>query len=106
MRDASERAPRPGRAPERVAYFSIPIAGFRSILTGWAIHKPMQLSWLAALFGGFGKARLWHFWLMCTVVLFGVPHVVLVFADGWDTLRSMITGWSTRLRDGSPTNEP
>jgi hypothetical protein len=26
-----------------------------------------------------------------------VPHVILVFADGWDTLRSMIVGWSTRV---------
>jgi hypothetical protein len=25
-----------------------------------------------------------------------VPHVILVFADGWDTLRSMIVGWSMR----------
>jgi hypothetical protein len=23
--------------------------------------------------------------------------VFLVFADGWDTLRSMIVGWSTRV---------
>jgi len=26
-----------------------------------------------------------------------VPHVILFFADGWDTLRSMIVGWSTRV---------
>jgi thiosulfate reductase cytochrome b subunit len=91
---------------QRVAYFAVPVAGFLSVLTGWAIHKPMQLSWLAALFGGFARARVWHFWLMCTFVLFVGPHVILVFADGWDTLRSMITGWSTRLGDGSPTNEP
>jgi hypothetical protein len=25
-------------------------------------------------------------------------HLVLVIADGWDTLRSMITGWSTKLK--------
>jgi len=91
---------------QRAAYFSIPIAGLLSVLTGWAIHKPMQLSWLAALFGGFGRARVWHFWLMCTFVLFVIPHVILVFADGWDTLRSMISGWSTRLRYGISTNEP
>jgi thiosulfate reductase cytochrome b subunit len=39
----------------------------------------------------------WHFWLMLFFVVFVIPHVVLVIADGWDTLRSMITGWSTRL---------
>jgi hypothetical protein len=38
----------------------------------------------------------WHFWLMWLFIFFVVPHVILVFADGWDTLRSMIVGWSTR----------
>ena len=51
--------------PQRLAYFSIPIAGLLSVLSGWAVHKPTQLSWLAAIFGGFDSARVWHFWLMC-----------------------------------------
>ena len=83
-------------ALQRTAYFSIPVAGFLSAATGWAIHKPMQLHWLAALFGGFDAARVWHFWLMWLFLFFVVPHVILVFADGWDTLRSMIVGWSTK----------
>jgi thiosulfate reductase cytochrome b subunit len=57
----------------------------------------MQLHWLAAFFGGYNAARVWHFWLMWIYILFVVPHVILVFADGWDTLRSMIVGWSTRV---------
>jgi thiosulfate reductase cytochrome b subunit len=85
-------------ALQRAAYFSIPVAGFLSVTTGWAIHKPMQLDWLAALFGGFDAARVWHFWLMWLFVFFVVPHVILVFADGWDTLPSMIVGWSTRVK--------
>jgi thiosulfate reductase cytochrome b subunit len=85
-------------ALQRAAYFSVPVAGFLSIVTGWAIHKPMQLHWLAALFGGYNAARVWHFWLMWVYILFVVPHVILVFADGWDTLRSMIVGWSTRVK--------
>jgi thiosulfate reductase cytochrome b subunit len=84
-------------ALQRTAYFSIPAAGFLSIATGWAIHKPMQLHWLAALFGGFDTARVWHFWLMWLFIFFVVPHVILVFADGWDTLRSMIVGWSSKV---------
>jgi thiosulfate reductase cytochrome b subunit len=83
-------------ALQRVAYFSVPVAGLLSVLTGWAIHKPMQLHWLTAIFGGYDKARAWHFWLMWLFILFVVPHVILVLADGWDTLRSMIVGWSTR----------
>jgi thiosulfate reductase cytochrome b subunit len=85
-------------ALQRAAYFSIPLAGLLSVTTGWAIHKPMQLHWVAALFGGFAAARVWHFWLMWFFIFFLVPHVILVFADGWDTLRSMIVGWSTRVK--------
>jgi thiosulfate reductase cytochrome b subunit len=81
---------------QRAAYFSVWAAGVLSVLTGWAIHKPMQLHWLTAMFAGYDKARIWHFWLMWFFILFVVPHVILVLADGWDTLRSMITGWSTR----------
>ena len=84
-------------ALQRLAYFSVPVAGLLSVLTGWAIHKPMQLYWLTAIFGGYDKARVWHFWLMWVFLLFVVPHVILVLADGWDTLRSMIVGWSTRV---------
>jgi len=91
---------------QRLAYFSIPIAGLLSVVTGWAIHKPMQLSWLAALLGGFDRARVWHFWLMCLFITFVVPHVILVFAAGWDTARSMITGWSKRWEMGGQSHEP
>jgi thiosulfate reductase cytochrome b subunit len=55
-----------------------------------------MLHWLAALFGGFDAARVWHFWLMWLFLLFVVPQVILVLADGWDTLRGMIVGWSTK----------
>ena len=85
-------------ALQREAYFSVPLAGLVSVLTGWAIHKPMQLHWLTWIFGGYDKARIWHFWLMWVFILFVVPHVILVLADGWDTLRSMIVGWSTRAK--------
>jgi thiosulfate reductase cytochrome b subunit len=93
-------------ALQRAAYFSVPLAGCLSVATGWAIHKPMQFQSLAAIFGGFDAARSWHFWLMWVFILFVVPHVILVFADGWDTLRSMIVGWSARVkRSEVTTNE-
>jgi thiosulfate reductase cytochrome b subunit len=84
-------------ALQRAAYLSVPIAGFLSIATGWAIHKPMQFQSLAAVFGGFDAARVGHFWLMWIFILFVIPHLILVFADGWDTLRGMIVGWSARV---------
>ena len=43
------------------------------------------------------------FRLVCMLALGGfiVPHVVLAIADGWDTLRSMVTGWSARVKEKS-----
>jgi hypothetical protein len=34
---------------------------------------------------------------MWVFIFFALPHVILGFADGWDTLRSMIVGWSARV---------
>jgi thiosulfate reductase cytochrome b subunit len=34
-----------------------------------------------AIFGGYDKARIWHFWLMWLFILFVVLHVVLVLAE-------------------------
>jgi thiosulfate reductase cytochrome b subunit len=65
---------------------------------GLGDSQAMQFHWLTALFGGYNAARIWHFWLMWLCILFVVPHVILVFADGWGTLRSMIVGWSTRVK--------
>jgi thiosulfate reductase cytochrome b subunit len=84
-------------ALQRGAYFLVPLVALLSVLTGWALHKPMQLHWLATLFGGYDTARVLHFSLLCVYPLFLIPHLVLVFADGWNTLRSMIVGWSARL---------
>jgi len=83
---------------QRFAYFCVAVAGFLAVATGWAIHKPAQLSWLTAIFGGFDNARVWHFWLMLFFMVFVIPHLVLVIAGGWDTLRSMVTGWSTKFK--------
>lgn len=86
-------------ALQKTAYASVSVAGVLVTLSGWAIHKPAQLYWLTAAFGGYNAARVWHFCLMCFFILFVVPHVVLVIADGWDTMRSMITGWSSKIEE-------
>ena len=93
-------------ALQRLAYASMPLVGLLSVLTGWAIHKPSQLGWLAALFGGYDYARVWHFWLLWVFVAFVIPHVVLVAADGWDTFRSMIVGWSERTGEEHARRPP
>lgn len=87
-------------ALQKLGYFSMPVFGGLAVATGWAIHKPAQLGWLERAFGGYDRARLWHFLLLWVFLGFVVPHVVLVVADGWDTFRSMVVGWSARVKDG------
>ena len=86
-------------ALQRGAYFTMPLVGLLVVLSGWAMHKPSQLGWLERAFGGYDGARIVHFACMIVLGSFVVPHVILVVADGWDTFRSMITGWSKRVRD-------
>ncbi len=85
-------------ALQRAAYLSMPVFGTLAVLSGWAMHKPVQLSALERLFGSYDGARVVHFVCMVALGGFLVPHVVLVITDGWDTFRSMVTGWSARLR--------
>jgi TRAP-type mannitol/chloroaromatic compound transport system permease small subunit len=49
---------------------------------------------------------------MIYYVLFLIPHVILVLVDGWDTMRSMIVGWSEKTAElpigatPAPTPDP
>ena len=64
-----------------------------SVLTGLSVWKPIQLSWLTTLFGGFQAARYWHFWAVWLFVGFIVTHVFMVFVADPASFRAMITGW-------------
>jgi len=77
---------------QRIAYMSVILMGAGSVLTGIAIYKPLQLSWLTALFGGYEWARWLHFWLTICFVLFFLVHIVQVALAGWRNFNSMITG--------------
>ncbi|HTO91612.1 MAG TPA: cytochrome b/b6 domain-containing protein [Candidatus Sulfotelmatobacter sp.] len=85
-------------ALQRSAYFSMPILGTLAMLSGWAMHKPVQIGWLELLFVNYDGARIVHFACMLALGGFIVPHVVLAIADGWDTVRSMVVGWSKRVK--------
>lgn len=86
-------------ALQRAAYFSMPVFGILVVLSGWAMHKPVQLGWIERLFVSYDGARVVHFVCMVAFAGFVVPHVALAIADGWDTLRSMVVGWSARVKD-------
>lgn len=85
-------------ALQRGAYFTMPLVGLLVVLSGWAMHHPATLGPLELLFGSYDIARIVHFACMAVLGSFMLPHVILVAADGFDTFRSMITGWSTRLK--------
>jgi Ni/Fe-hydrogenase b-type cytochrome subunit len=78
---------------QKCAYTFAICLGVLSVLTGLAIWKPVQFSWLAWLMGGFHLARLWHFLIMWALLAFVFGHLVMVVLHGWDNFISMLTGW-------------
>jgi thiosulfate reductase cytochrome b subunit len=88
---------------QKAAYTGIVILGAISVLSGFAIYKPVQLWWLTALFGGYELARYWHFVSVWIFVGFTLLHVVLVLTVDPASLRSMVTGW---YRGRFPSHDP
>lgn len=78
-------------AVQKALYIGVLLAIVLVIVSGFAIWKPVQLSWLTALFGGFQGARLVHFLAMAGIVAFTVVHVVMALLVP-RTLRAMIRG--------------
>jgi thiosulfate reductase cytochrome b subunit len=89
-------------ALQKGAYTFIVVLGALSVLTGFAIYKPVQLAWLTALFGGYELTRYWHFWAVWIFIAFTVLHVALVFLVDPASLRAMITG---RYRGRFPSHD-
>ena len=80
-------------ALQKQAYTTVVILGVLSVLTGFVMWKPVQLSELAWLMGGFHWARLWHFLIMVAIAMFIAGHLVMVALHGWQNFISMFTGW-------------
>jgi len=80
-------------AAQQISYTAIVLMGMASVVTGLAIYKPMQLSWLAFLLGGYEAARLWHFLLTLGYVAFFLVHIAQVVRAGWSNFRSMVMGY-------------
>jgi thiosulfate reductase cytochrome b subunit len=79
---------------QRIAYTAVIVMAAGSVVTGLAIYKPAQLSWLSGLLGGYPTARWIHFWLMMGFLGFFGVHIVQVIRAGWDNFRSMVAGYS------------
>jgi thiosulfate reductase cytochrome b subunit len=89
------REPLPRRkfnGAQQIAYTSVVVMGFGSLVTGLAIYKPVQFGWITWLVGGYGTARFIHFWLTIGYCVFFLVHVAQVVRAGWNNFRAMITG--------------
>ena len=91
-------------AAQRIAYTGVIVMAMGSVITGLAIYKPAQLSWLTGLLGGYPMARWEHFWLMAGFVGFFAVHISQVIRAGWDNFRSMVAGFSL-VRDREVRHE-
>jgi Ni/Fe-hydrogenase b-type cytochrome subunit len=78
---------------QKMAYTSAILLGVASVLTGIVLYNPVQFSFLAALMGGFHWARVWHFGVLCALLLFVLGHLIMVTLHGWNNFTSMLTGW-------------
>jgi thiosulfate reductase cytochrome b subunit len=63
---------------QRFAYTSAIVLAVLEVLSGLALYKPVQLSLLAALFGGYDGARAIHLLCLIALGLFTLGHLTLV----------------------------
>ena len=93
-----KRAPVQGKynAAQRVTYTAVILMGGLIVISGFAIYKPIQLSWLTSLLGGYEGARLIHFITTMGFVGFFLLHLIQVGRAGWSNFASMITGYERK----------
>ena len=84
-------------AVQKLLYILVILAGVMQVVTGLTLWKPVQLSSVVALLGGFQAVRLLHFGGMAFVVSFLAIHVALAVIVP-RTLWFMLTG-GPRIRD-------
>ena len=77
---------------QKLAYTTALALGAILALTGVALYKPVQLSWLVGALGGFRWIRVWHFGAMVGLLSFIPGHLVMVGIHGWPNFASMWTG--------------
>src|ERR1700743_3772730 len=76
---------------QKMLYAGIIAVGVVIVLSGLSIWKPVQLSWLVAVFGGYDWGGYGHFFCMSAIVLFLIVHVALALLVP-KSLRAMIIG--------------
>jgi thiosulfate reductase cytochrome b subunit len=87
-------------AVQRVLYVLVWVGIIGAIASGLALWKPIQLSFLSALMGGYEASRRIHFAAMSGIFVFVVIHLALVLLVP-RTLLPMITGREAARRSGA-----
>jgi len=90
---------------QRIAYSAVIVMGMLMVITGLAIYKPAQLTWLSIPLGGYQAARTEHFLITCLFVAFFVVHVFQVARAGWNNFRGMVTGYEV-AREATEEAQP
>ncbi len=86
-------------AAQQIAYTAVILMGAGSVLTGFAIYKPVQFNFLTAICGGYEWARAEHFMLTIGYVLFFLIHIAQVIKSGWNNFQSMVTGYESSKKN-------
>jgi Ni/Fe-hydrogenase b-type cytochrome subunit len=63
---------------QRLGYTAAIVLVALEVLSGLALYKPVQLRWLAAMFGGYDGARAVHLIALFALVGFVIGHVIMV----------------------------
>ena len=99
-------------AVQKTLYIGIILVGIVQVISGIALWKPVQFSFLISLFYDFQGARLVHFIGMSVIVLFLLVHVTLALLVP-KTLVAMLSGGpridtdgASAVRGASPETSP
>ncbi|WP_083914716.1 cytochrome b/b6 domain-containing protein [Ilumatobacter nonamiensis] len=84
---------------QQITYTLVILISAILVLSGFAIYRSGQLSWLEAAFGGYDVARFVHFSCTILLLLFFFVHIVQVARAGWANFASIITGYRLGRRD-------
>ena len=81
-------------AVQKLLYVGIIVVIILQVISGLAIWKPVQFSFLVSLFYDFQGARLAHFFGMTAICLFMIVHIALALIVP-STILAMLTGGPT-----------
>jgi len=85
-------------AAQQLSYTYIVVTGIVVVASGFALFRPVQLSFLVSLMGGFQGARLVHFISTLSFIGFFFIHIIQVMRAGRSNFLSMVTGYEVISR--------